>query len=153
MYPELRAVLPGGWLVVVSTHALAVGVAVAVGIWWSGRRAGAAASVQLVAAWVAAVGLIGSHFWFLLLRGRPLAVTWSGGLASMGGVIGGLAAAWVGARVARLEVGLVLDAIVPAGLLGLGIGRLGCFLAACCYGAPTDVPWAVVFPGAGPAAR
>ncbi len=24
-------------------------------------------------------------------------------------------------------------------------GRLGCFLAGCCHGRPTDVPWAVVF--------
>ena len=24
-------------------------------------------------------------------------------------------------------------------------GRLGCFAAGCCYGKPTDVPWAVVF--------
>src|SRR3982751_6842994 len=28
----------------------------------------------------------------------------------------------------------------------VGIGRLGCFHAGCCYGTPTDLPWAVVFP-------
>ena len=28
----------------------------------------------------------------------------------------------------------------------VGIGRLGCFGAGCCYGTPTTVPWAVVFP-------
>ena len=26
-----------------------------------------------------------------------------------------------------------------------GMGRLGCFLAGCCYGIPTDLPWGVTF--------
>jgi phosphatidylglycerol:prolipoprotein diacylglycerol transferase len=30
--------------------------------------------------------------------------------------------------------------------LAVGIGRLGCFHAGCCYGTPTNVPWGVVFP-------
>ena len=29
---------------------------------------------------------------------------------------------------------------------GAAIGRIGCFLNGCCYGATTDVPWAVRFP-------
>lgn len=28
----------------------------------------------------------------------------------------------------------------------VGIGRLGCFHAGCCYGTPTSLPWGVVFP-------
>ncbi|MBU0580562.1 MAG: prolipoprotein diacylglyceryl transferase [Candidatus Margulisbacteria bacterium] len=39
-----------------------------------------------------------------------------------------------------------MDYVIPAGALGYGIGRLGCFLNGCCYGRPTSVPWAVVFP-------
>src|SRR5205085_2379851 len=30
--------------------------------------------------------------------------------------------------------------------VAVGIGRLGCFVAGCCYGTPTDLPWGVVFP-------
>ena len=33
----------------------------------------------------------------------------------------------------------------PGIALGHVIGRLGCFFAGCCYGRPTDVPWAVTF--------
>jgi hypothetical protein len=33
----------------------------------------------------------------------------------------------------------------PGIALGHVVGRLGCFLAGCCYGRPTDVPWAVMF--------
>lgn len=28
----------------------------------------------------------------------------------------------------------------------VGVGRLGCFHAGCCYGTPTELPWGVVFP-------
>jgi phosphatidylglycerol:prolipoprotein diacylglycerol transferase len=28
----------------------------------------------------------------------------------------------------------------------IGVGRLGCFSAGCCYGTPTSLPWGVVFP-------
>ena len=37
------------------------------------------------------------------------------------------------------------DAFAPAIALGHVTGRLGCFAAGCCYGKPTNVPWAVVF--------
>src|SRR5215813_451306 len=47
----------------------------------------------------------------------------------------------------------LLDALAPAGILALAIGRLGCFLGGCCYGRPTALPWGVVFPEVGPPAR
>jgi prolipoprotein diacylglyceryltransferase len=40
----------------------------------------------------------------------------------------------------------VADAAAIAVAVGTGIGRVGCFLAGCCYGAPTTLPWAVHFP-------
>lgn len=47
-----------------------------------------------------------------------------------------------------------LDFLIPFLVTGYGIHRLlGCFSAGCCYGAPTDLPWAVHFPethGVGP---
>ncbi len=47
---------------------------------------------------------------------------------------------------ARAALPALADAAVVAVAVGVGIGRLGCFLAGCCYGAPTDLPWAVHFP-------
>jgi phosphatidylglycerol:prolipoprotein diacylglycerol transferase len=29
--------------------------------------------------------------------------------------------------------------------LGYGVGRIGCFMNGCCYGHPSDLPWASVF--------
>lgn len=37
--------------------------------------------------------------------------------------------------------------MLPALSIGHGIGRLGCFLAGCCYGKPTDWVWAVFMHG------
>jgi phosphatidylglycerol:prolipoprotein diacylglycerol transferase len=44
-----------------------------------------------------------------------------------------------------MQVWVVCDVFAPGIALGHVIGRVGCFLAGCCYGRPTDVPWAVRF--------
>lgn len=38
----------------------------------------------------------------------------------------------------------------PGFMLGIALGRLGCILAGCCYGHPTDLPWAVTYDGVHP---
>src|SRR5882672_11915239 len=44
-----------------------------------------------------------------------------------------------------LPLGRVCDLAAPALALGQGVGRLGCFMAGCCYGRACDLPWAVTF--------
>jgi phosphatidylglycerol:prolipoprotein diacylglycerol transferase len=39
-----------------------------------------------------------------------------------------------------------MDIVAPCITLGLAIGRIGCFLNGCCYGADTHLPWGVSFP-------
>ena len=41
---------------------------------------------------------------------------------------------------------LAIDIGAPCVALGIAVGRLGCFLNGCCYGADTNLPWAVSFP-------
>src|SRR4029077_3547831 len=65
----------------------------------------------------------------------------------------GLVASWIVARLAGRDPRVVLDAVAPAGVAGLGVGRLGCFLAGCCFGRPTTLPWGVIFPALGAPAR
>lgn len=55
-----------------------------------------------------------------------------------------LAALWY-IRRHQLPLGKVCDLAAPALALGQGIGRIGCFMAGCCYGTPCDLPWAVTF--------
>ncbi len=39
-----------------------------------------------------------------------------------------------------------LDLLGPVGAIAEGVGRWGCFFSGCCWGTPTDLPWAVTFP-------
>lgn len=72
------------------------------------------------------------------------------GLFRSGGVFyGGLLLAvgvafWFIAR-HRMPFWTTCDVFAPGIALGHVTGRLGCMAAGCCYGRPTDVPWAVVF--------
>ena len=47
--------------------------------------------------------------------------------------------------------GLALsDLVAPSVVLGVAIGRMGCFLNGCCYGGTSDLPWSVSFPWGSP---
>jgi phosphatidylglycerol:prolipoprotein diacylglycerol transferase len=71
-------------------------------------------------------------------------------LVRAGGVFyGGLIAAvvvdlWLVRRYG-LSMWTTADLFAPGIALGHVIGRLGCLLAGCCYGRPTDVAWGITF--------
>jgi len=80
-------------------------------------------------------------------RSNP-AELWS--LMRAGGVFyGGLIAAVLVAFWYITRHGLPLwttcDLFAPGIALGHVIGRMGCFMAGCCYGRPTTLPWGVTF--------
>ena len=49
------------------------------------------------------------------------------------------------ARLRKMPLLGVLDLCAAPVALGHAIGRLGCFVAGCCYGKPTSLPWGVTF--------
>lgn len=151
MLPVLRFVVADTQLAF-STHALLVVVAVLAGTLLAVRRAREPLVVVACAPLVAAAGIAGSRGLFTLLRGGD-GTMWSGGLSSMGGIAAGLAVIVATGWATRVRPASLLDAFVPGGLLALGIGRIGCFLGGCCYGAPTTLPWGLVFPDVGGAPR
>lgn len=73
-----------------------------------------------------------------------LSLVRSGGVFYGGLLLAVLVGLWY-VRKHRLPTWEVGDIIAPGIAFGHVVGRLGCFLAGCCYGRPTDVPWAVVF--------
>jgi phosphatidylglycerol:prolipoprotein diacylglycerol transferase len=84
---------------------------------------------------------------FDVFRRNP-AELWT--LARSGGVFyGGLVVATVVgiwyARKHRLPMWQTADAVAPGIALGHVVGRMGCVLAGCCYGKPTDLPWGITF--------
>lgn len=46
-----------------------------------------------------------------------------------------------------VSIGLLADCLAPSIALALVVMRVGCFLAGCCFGAPTSLPWGIRFPG------
>jgi len=62
-----------------------------------------------------------------------------------GGLIAAVAVALWYLRRHRMPVWTVTDIFAPGIALGHVIGRLGCLFAGCCFGRPTDVPWAITF--------
>ncbi len=71
---------------------------------------------------------------------------WEGGLMLYGGYFLAIAGGIAYVRRAALPVWRAGDAAAPSMALGIGIGRLGCFLNGCCFGLPATVPWAIKFP-------
>jgi phosphatidylglycerol:prolipoprotein diacylglycerol transferase len=71
---------------------------------------------------------------------------WQGGLTFYGGLLLALPVAIWFARRRGLAVLVVLDLAAPALMLGHALGKIGCFLEGCCYGAPTTSPLGVHFP-------
>jgi len=72
------------------------------------------------------------------------------GVFRAGGVfLGGFIAAVIAAAVLlrRYQLGTLptFDVITPSLALGQAIGRLGCLMAGCCWGAACDLPWAITY--------
>lgn len=86
---------------------------------------------------------------------HPLEIlaTWQGGMSFHGGCIGVIAAGLLFCRSRQLNFWRAADLYVVTVPIGLGLGRLGNFINAELYGRVTDVPWAMIFPGAGPLPR
>lgn len=70
----------------------------------------------------------------------------TGGLTYYGGFILAFLAVLAYGFYKRIPIRLGMDIIAPCLMIGLGFGRIGCYLNGCCYGAESDVAWAVQFP-------
>jgi phosphatidylglycerol:prolipoprotein diacylglycerol transferase len=105
--------------------------------------------VEDVVVWACLWGLLGAKLALVVLDPMGYArEPW--GLVTEGGVFyGGLVAAALSVLYQCWRRGVdphaVGDACAPALAVGHAFGRLGCFLAGCCWGRPSDAAWAVRF--------
>ena len=96
-------------------------------------------------------GFMGGKLLYILVNIKqfiqaPLAMLGSEGFVVYGGIIVGIFSIWVYCRIKKLSFLSYMDIMTPAVSITQGFGRIGCFLAGCCYGRPTDSFFGVVFP-------
>jgi len=143
-------------------------VAAAAGTWLAivrGRAAGFDADTILgLATWVFVAGIAGARAFYVIQYWRALvppgagpvqalaavANVAQGGLVVFGALPTAALAAWWYARRHGLPLLQLADCATPGLLLGLALGRVGCFLNGCCFGGRCDLPWAVSFPAGSP---
>lgn len=139
-------------------------IAVAAGGWWAARRAErehlSSDKIWDLAFCLFLSGIAGARAFYLIqyrdrafqdvhsLPGFVMTVLnlSSGGIVLYGGLIAAAVAYFVFCGIHRIRPLALLDIITPSIFLGIGFGRIGCFLNGCCYGDETTLPWGVQFP-------
>lgn len=86
---------------------------------------------------------------------HPLEIfaVWQGGMSFHGGLLGVMLAMALAARRHRIQYLRLMDFVAPLVPLGIAAGRMGNFINGELWGRVTDVPWGMVFRGAGDAPR
>jgi phosphatidylglycerol:prolipoprotein diacylglycerol transferase len=133
---------------------MALGVAMALWFLYTQAKKQALDAPRLLDAafYIVIVSLVGAKL--ILLVGdfsyyvhNPKELLWiarSGGVFQAGLTFGIFFALWYFRR-RRIPTWKVADIAAPALALGHGFGRIGCFLAGCCYGRQCAEPWAAVY--------
>lgn len=100
--------------------------------------------------WCAIGGFTSAKILFWITNWReflqnPRQIIGSDGFVVYGGIIGGILVGWLYCRIKKLKFLEYFDLMMPSIALAQGFGRIGCFLAGCCYGKETSGPLAVTF--------
>lgn len=93
-------------------------------------------------------GIIGARLYYCIFKwdmykDNPIEIVqiWNGGLAIYGGIIGGIAAAYIVCKVRKMNFWNLMDIAGMSLLIGQGIGRWGNFANQEAFGTNTDMPW------------
>ena len=104
-----------------------------------------------IALWGVAAGLVCAKLlyyitiWDKILEDPSLLKNLSDGFVVYGGIVGGIFGGWLYCKVKKLPFLKYFDLVMPAVALAQGFGRIGCFLAGCCYGLQMESPISIVF--------
>lgn len=97
------------------------------------------------------VGLIGARVFQVLTHMEEyqndfwgIFRVWEGGMTFFGGPMAATPFVWWKLRSRGADFSWrIADVFAPALAIAHSIGRLGCLAAGCCYGYPTELPWAI----------
>jgi len=108
-----------------------------------------------VGIWMIVIGVIGARLMFVIIGWHDYRYApdfpantfkvWQGGLSFHGGLFGGAGALIGYCLLKRISILKMADLFAPSLMIAYVIGRLGCLLNGCCYGAPTNMPWGMRF--------
>jgi phosphatidylglycerol:prolipoprotein diacylglycerol transferase len=82
-----------------------------------------------------------------------IVAAWEGGMSFHGGLLGVVIAVWLFCRRRKLALLSIADLACAFAPIGLFFGRIANFINGELWGRITDVPWAMIFPRAGPLPR
>jgi len=132
--------------------ALGIFSAISVAIRLASREGISSSIISDMCFWMIIWGIIGARFVYVLMNISyylkfPLEILelWKGGLVFTGALISACLVAGVYVKKYSLNFWIIGDIIAPSAALGQAVGRIGCFMAGCCYGKITHIPWAVTF--------
>lgn len=142
----------------VYTYGVLVATGVLLGLWYARRQAPRAGLdpdkvwnlgiyMVLVALLLAKVWLVLTAWGYYTRHPREIfsIATFQSGGTFYGGIVGAIATILLYTYFQKMPLIAVMDTFGAALPLGHAIGRLGCFMAGCCWGKPTNVPWGVEF--------
>jgi phosphatidylglycerol---prolipoprotein diacylglyceryl transferase len=140
------------------TYGVLVATGFLVGLWYGTRQAPkvglSSVFVWNLGIYAILIGLICSKLWLVLSEwdyyaanpGQVFSVqTFQSAGTFYGGLLGAIIWVIVYSRIHQAPLLPVLDVASAPLALGHSIGRVGCFVAGCCYGKPTSLPWGVTF--------
>ena len=90
---------------------------------------------------------------YYLQNPLEILMIWRPGMAFHGGLLGVIAACYIFTKCRRINFLNLTDLMSLGAPFGLFFGRLANFVNSELWGRVTDVPWAMIFPGAGPYPR
>ncbi|MCE8547261.1 prolipoprotein diacylglyceryl transferase [Ruegeria pomeroyi] len=124
-------------------------------LWPANTPPMAPAQIEDLLTWIILGVILGGRLGFVLFyqpayylaNPAEILMVWQGGMAFHGGLLGVVIAAWLYSlrhNIPKLSLADLITHTVPPGLL---LGRLANFINAELWGRPSDLPWAVIFPG------
>ncbi len=84
--------------------------------------------------------------WNRIFEPSYLMMLMQGGFVFYGGLFGGLAMIFLAGKIHKVDAVYYIKKVIFLCPFAHAFGRLGCFMAGCCYGIPYHGPGAVVFP-------
>jgi len=96
------------------------------------------------------LGFLCARVLFILTEWRafvqdPKSFITGSGFVVYGGIIGGLLVIYGYCKLKKMDFLSYLDLMIPSVAMAQGFGRIGCFLAGCCYGKETECFLGVTF--------